>query len=106
MSQNLRRHRLGSWHLKQQEVNNIATSIIYLLWIYYTTIIEELLKLWVAHQNQRTEMSALFRQRLCRELEALEKEIKLTQTSEEKMSSSLKVGFKTVSKSLQKQQNQ
>ena len=51
-------------------------------------------------------MSALFRQRLCRELEALEKEIQLTQTSEEKMSSSLKVGFKTVSKSLQKQQNQ
>ena len=66
----------------------------------------ELLKLWVTHQKQRIDTSALFQQQLCQELEALEKEVKSTQGSEERVAGHLKASFKTMTKSLHKQQNQ
>lgn len=66
----------------------------------------ELYKLWAAHQKQRADMSSLFQQQLCQELDALEKEVKATQGSEEKASNQLKLCFTTMTKSLHKQQSQ
>jgi hypothetical protein len=51
-------------------------------------------------------MSSLFQQQLCQELAALEKEVQATQGSEEKASSQLKLCFKTMTRSLHKQQSQ
>lgn len=66
----------------------------------------ELYKLWAAHQKQRTDMSSLFQQQLCQELNSLEREVKATQGSEEKATSQLKLCFKTMTRSLHKQQSQ
>ena len=66
----------------------------------------ELYKLWAAHQKQRTDMSSLFQQQLCQELDSLEREVKATQGSEEKATSQLKLCFKTMTRSLHKQQSQ
>lgn len=71
-----------------------------------TCIAGELYKLWAAHQKQRIDTSSLFQQQLCRELDALEKEVKATQGNEEKASNQLKLCFKAMTKSLHKQQNQ
>ena len=79
---------------------------IFIITLTNCCVIGELLKLWVAHQKQRVDMSTLFQQQLCREIEVLEKEVKTTQGSEAKVSSHLKVCFKTMAKSLHKQTSQ
>ena len=73
---------------------------------YYDHIAGELYKLWATHQKQRVDMSSLFQQQLCQELDVLEKEVQVTQGSEEKASNQLKLCFKTMTKSLHKQQSQ